>query len=423
MLYLNKLRKYREERWQMYDDSNEKETLASEYPHIAREWHTVRNGKLRPQDVSPKSGQKVWWICGKGHEWQAVIYHRTYNKSGCPYCARKKVIVGVNDLETTNPELISEWHPIKNGQLTPRDVMAGSDKRIWWVCSQGHEYEALIKSRAKMKSGCPYCSGRKAIVGVNDLATTNSELISEWYSIKNGNITPRDVKAGSNKVVWWRCCKCGYTWQTPIVYRAIRGQGCPNCSPSNKRSLQEVATDSTDVISWKCDKGYEWNTSATNRAKCPVCIQSKKRVIGRSLQEVCSDLAIEWDYEKNGSLTPKDVLPKSGKKVWWKCTKGHVWQATIYSRTAGNGCPLCSGRKAIKGKNDLLTLRPDIAKLWHPSRNADLTAEQVTTGSGKKVWWQGKCGHEWLEKVITMTTRKNHIELCPQCRQKERQHK
>ncbi len=404
----------------MYDDSNEKKTLSSTYPHIAREWNYARNGGLRPEDIYPKSRLKAWWICSQGHEWQAAIYHRTSNNSGCPYCARKKVMAGVNDLKTTNPELALEWHSTKNGHLAPQDVMAGSDKRVWWVCSRGHEYEALIKSRAKMKSGCPYCSGRKAIAGINDLGTTHPEIASEWDIEKNNDVNLKDVKAGSNKKVWWKCSKCGCSWNMPIAQKVLRGHGCPNCSAGRKRYIKEVDSDSSKAITWKCEKGHERVNSAIDWTTSPACNHLKKRKKMVPHQEISPNLAAEWNYERNGTLTPADVTMKSGKKVWWKCSKGHEWQTTVYSRTAGSGCPFCSGRIAIKGENDLLTLRPDIAKLWHPTKNGDLTPEQVTIGSGKKVLWQGICGHEWLEKVITMTARKNHTDICPICRHQKK---
>ena len=53
------------------------------------------------------------------------------------------------------------------------------------------------------------------------------------------------------------------------------------------------------------------------------------------------ELAKEWNYEKNGSLTPQTVSVGSGKKVWWRCDKGHEWQAQICGRKK-HGCPVCA---------------------------------------------------------------------------------
>jgi len=104
--------------------------LANVYPDIAKEWHPTKNGDLMPQRMTPKSGKKVWWQCAKGHEWESVISNRTRKGSKCPFCLGKKAIVGINDLQTTNPKLASEWHPNKNGLLTPQDMMRSSKEKI-----------------------------------------------------------------------------------------------------------------------------------------------------------------------------------------------------------------------------------------------------------------------------------------------------
>ena len=33
---------------------------------------------------------------------------------------------------TPYPHLVKEWHPTKNGDLTPKDVTYGSNKKVWW---------------------------------------------------------------------------------------------------------------------------------------------------------------------------------------------------------------------------------------------------------------------------------------------------
>ena len=71
-----------------------------------------------------------------------------------------KLVKGVNDLETLNPTLAEEWNYEKNGTLTPDQVTAGSNKKVWWKCKFGHEWEAIVGSRSK-GHGCPFCSGRR----------------------------------------------------------------------------------------------------------------------------------------------------------------------------------------------------------------------------------------------------------------------
>jgi hypothetical protein len=122
-------------------------------PELAKQWHPKKNGRLTPQDVTPNSDKKAWWICGSGHEWKATISNRNRGR-GCPYCAGRAVCDD-NCLQTVNPPLAAEWHPVENGRLTPRDVTPGSRKRVWWQCRKGHTWEAYIHSRSRGFGRCP----------------------------------------------------------------------------------------------------------------------------------------------------------------------------------------------------------------------------------------------------------------------------
>ena len=123
-------------------------------PKLAKEWHPTKNGKLTPKDVTPYSAKKVWWRCSKGHEWQAAVYNRSRER-GCPYCRGFKVCRD-NCLKTVNPSLAREWHPSRNGKLTPKDVTAGSSKKVWWECKKGHVWQAIVNHRSR-GFGCPKC--------------------------------------------------------------------------------------------------------------------------------------------------------------------------------------------------------------------------------------------------------------------------
>ena len=268
-------------------------------PKIAQEWNYAKNGKLRPEIVSASSHKKAWWICSKGHEWQAAISSRNKG-AGCPYCFGRIAIKGENDLQTLNPTLASEWNYEKNNALTPIDVKPNSNKKVWWKCAKGHEYQAAIYNRST-GGGCPYCANQLLLMGYNDLQTVNPTLANEWNYEKNNGLTPMDVFPNSKKRVWWKC-KNGHEWQTSPQDRN-RGTGCPYCSGRR-------------LIKGKND-----------------------------LQTINPILASEWNYEKNAELTPAHVFPNSNKKVWWKCKNGHEWEAAISNRNKGRGCPYCSGRK------------------------------------------------------------------------------
>lgn len=102
---------------------------------------------------------------------------------------------GVRAIPITDPLLLRQWHHSKNGSLTPDLTTPGSHKKVWWRCEKGHEWQAEIKSRTLLESGCPYCAGKVTVPGENDLATLRPDLAAQWHVGKNGSLTPRDVPA------------------------------------------------------------------------------------------------------------------------------------------------------------------------------------------------------------------------------------
>lgn len=209
--------------------------LATLFPEIAAEWDQEKNGDLSPQDVRPGSNKKVWWLCEKGHSYQARIDQRTIKKTGCPYCAGKAVLPGYNDLATKYPAIAKEWHPTKNGELTPDKVLPRSKRKVWWLCKEGHSYQTSLVSRTQSKTGCPYCTRRKVLPGFNDLATEHPDLAKEWHPTLNGDLAPDQVISGSDKKVWWICDE-GHVWQASVKSRAgTIKRGCPVCAGNAKK--------------------------------------------------------------------------------------------------------------------------------------------------------------------------------------------
>lgn len=134
---------------------------------------------------------------------------------------------------------------------------------------------------------------------------------------------------------------------------------------------------------------------------------SKEEVYKKSLANLFPELLSEWDYEKNGRLTPDLISAGSCKGVWWKCQACHGSWKTAPNNRAGDcktGCPYCAGSKVLPGYNDLQTKYPDLAKQWHPTKNGSLLPSMVMPKSGKSVWWVGECGHEWDMPIVSRTS-------------------
>lgn len=198
--------------------------------YLLKEWDYEKNGDLKLDQVSFSSNKRVWWKCKRGHEWDAQISNRTRtNGTNCPICNKKQILKGYNDLETLCPEMAKEWHPTLNGDLKPSQVSCGSNKKVWWQCSKGHEWETSIMNRTNKKSNCPCCSGRNAIEGINDLETKFPNIAKEWHSTKNGGLKPSQVLYGSAKKVWWKCSCCGYEYERQILSQIKVKIKCTYC--------------------------------------------------------------------------------------------------------------------------------------------------------------------------------------------------
>lgn len=135
---------------------------------------------------------------------------------------------------------MDEWNWKKNNNLglSPYNLTYGSNKKAWWKCSLGHEWQASISHRNK-NQGCPVCSGKKVLADYNDLATTHPSLAKEWDFEKNNGLMPTEISKGSKKKVWWICSR-GHSW-CAAVYSRVSGVGCPHCAKELQSSFPEKA--------------------------------------------------------------------------------------------------------------------------------------------------------------------------------------
>ena len=345
--------------------------LATRYPEIAAQWHPTRNGGITPNQVIPGEPKKRWWRCSLGHEWEAATNNRTRRGSGCPVCANRKLLPGFNDLATQRPDVAAQWHPSRNGSVTPDQVIPGEVAKRWWRCSLGHEWEVATRYRTGPSgSGCPACVASRASQDGNDLATRYPGIAAQWHPTRNGSVTPDLVPAGEVAKRWWRCA-LDHEWEAATKGRTGQDKGCPTCA--NRKLLP----------------GF--NDLATRYP----------------------DVAAQWHPTRNGSVTPDQVFPGEVSKRWWQCSLGHEWEVAPNARTASaSGCPYCTGRRALSGFNDLATRHPDVAAQWHPTRNGDITPDQVIPGEVAKRWWQCALGHEWQTATRFRTSAGSGCPVC-----------
>ena len=213
--------------------------LSAVSPELAAQWHKEKNGSLRPEDVTTRANRSVWWQCPKvpQHVWQAPISTRYLRGTGCPYCAGQK-LHETNSLAYKRPDLAEEWHPERNGKLTPQSINCRSQKRVWWQCRHDpeHVWASPVSTRT-LGYGCPFCAGQRATASTS-LQALRPDLAEQWHPTRNGPLKPSQVKPESGKIVWWQCpVDPTHEWMAQINSRNY-GQGCPICGrqAAQKRS-------------------------------------------------------------------------------------------------------------------------------------------------------------------------------------------
>jgi hypothetical protein len=387
--------------------------LATTHPQLASQavdWN--------PKLVHKGMTQKVLWKCDLGHEWSAQIHARTRQGHGCPVCSGKKVLPGFNDLATKFPDIAKEadgWDPTT--------VMPGSNKKLQWKCSVGHQWLAIVQSRSK-GAGCLVCSNLQLLVGYNDLATTHPRIGAEadgW--------DPTTVMPGSNKKLQWKCER-GHTYLQAINHRTgTKRQGCPVCS--GKKVLpgfNDLATKFPDIakeadgwdpttvmpgsnkkLQWKCERGHAYlmgpkERTGKQKQGCPFCSSSRVLPGFNDLATKFPEIAKEangWD--------PNEIAPGTHTVLTWRCSLGHLFQASPNQRTSKvSNCPTCANLVIETGFNDLATKFPEIAK---EANGWDPTA--IGAGSTKRLSWKcSKSGHVWESTIINRVSNGTNCPVC-----------
>lgn len=350
--------------------------LLSSLPDLFDQLHPILNKNITLTQLTTGSKHKVWWQCDKGHEWEAVVSDRAgKTKTGCPYCSGKKVFSGFNDLATTHPELALEWHPEKN-IINVTEVSRGHRGNVWWYKKEcGHEWESNVLNRVS-GNGCYQCLGRKKS-SPQGFLKEDATLFAELHPNKNIHVDETLLKKFSSVSVWW-LGQCGHEWKSSPAVRSS-SKGCPYCSSNQvlvgfndlvtkfpyiaaewhptKNSnlmLEKIAPGSKKKVWWLGSKcGHEWKSSISGRTgrdktNCPYCSNRATLSGFNDLATTHPELLEEWDYNKNITTLPTDVVAGSGIKVWWQCNKGHEWESKITNRAlVKSGCPGCAARTYV----------------------------------------------------------------------------
>ena len=425
--------------------------LLSRFPDIAKELDEEKTGK-KASEITPSSGQVVWWKCENDHSYSSKVANRTQLGTGCKFCGSEtgpRAASADYNLQIIHPKLAKQWHPTKNGKKTPTSVGPGHKSEVWWLCHEGHPFKAKVSSRSREPNGigCPYCLNRKVGYG-NDLATRYPKLVKEWDQEKNHPLLPSEVTYASNNKVWWRCEK-GHSWDAVISSRSIGNRGCRYCTSQSSRgeirllaeldfffddvtSRQKIAGKEADIFIGELGLVIEYDGAYFHADKTLKDIEKNDtfqkngfsiiRVREEPLKKTGSQDVIvndrQYETKCDVSLLFMSLLKEHGKNI--KASKRGQIEAYIRSADFINDDLYnlyISYFPSPFPENSLEVLHPDVAAEWHPKKNDPLTPRNFTAKSSTEVWWQCKLGHEWKRKISNRTPSKTGKKGsgCPYC--------
>jgi hypothetical protein len=415
--------------------------LKTVWPNVDEFWSS--ENEKRSDEVIWNSRKTAKWRCAKGHDWDARIYITLREKS-CPFCEGVRVKAGFNSLDIDFANLLAEFVSTNRGERNPAKVL-GKNSRVplVWKCNRGHlEKQSLALFRSEF--GCITC--RTADKSWTWPSISQVErLKSSWHSDGNPGVDPADVSANSTNIYSWQC-GLGHTWKASAQYRFRKFSECRFCSgkdvwagfndlastfpriaaewnfSKNGSPSDKVHFGSQKNYWWICEFGHEWKASPNNRTRgrnggtgCPSCANRRVEEGFNDLSTTHPELSQQWNYKKNRSLRPTQVIFKRKESCWWICTLGHEWQCPPRSRYRGTtlmGCPFCGNQKLLKGFNDLATRRPDLIEAWDNRKNKK-TPSDFMFGSKEVVSWICPAGHQYNSSILARTYAKNN---CPSCK-------
>ena len=344
--------------------------FAAHYPHLLDEWDYEKNQK-KPDQFTPKSGQRMWWICRKcGHNHQTQICNKIRpSNTKCKNCLGKVPHSdGHNSLATLRPILVKDWYD----ERSPKEFQVGSSYRARWKCHTcEHIWHTQISKRVELNRRCLSCTGQQAhSSGGDSVKVKNPELMDEW----NDDRDPATFLPGSSVKVDWKCRDCNNEWPMQIKKRTGGEQGNSGCNFCNGPGGKHARVVHSN--------GHN------------------------SMRNTDDLMTREFHPTLNGKHTPDNLIAGTNEKLWWICSQDcdyiegakceNVWRNTGAHRVGGQKCPVHNGGLHPDGRNSLRTLIPKLMGEWDFERNTDLLPDEVTISSGRKAHWICKeCNGKW----------------------------
>lgn len=435
-------------------------------PFLEEQWDYERNTE-DILSVSSVSRIPVHWRCKKcGYAWSASPKSRYKAVGRCPCCDSGKVICrGVNDVFTVVPKLMESYDFEKNGDFDIYSEGLDSSKRVFWKCPIcGRSWETTIRARIKRIDGqyitvpCPHYNTAKRKAHEVPVVADVPNLIKFWNQNTN-HLDPHTTRSNSMERAAWICDRCGYTWETTIVSQSQATGKCACCElhiakkagvsdafallPELKESYDFSKNSDVDIenlgirnkevlLWWHCPVcGFEWQAPIASRVRGALGNYSVSKCRQCYLQELSQITPISsvpsllrfWDFSKNVDIDPNLTSAYSNERAYWRCKDcGYTWSSTIQSRKYSSGlCPCCEGgTRTFSGRNDVVTLVPDILSIFDANANPGIDLSACAPSSKEVVSWTcKKCAYTWSstidKRVKKISDGSYRLVDCPNC--------
>lgn len=412
-------------------------SLRDLHPEVAALWHPTKNGDTAPEHVVPGTHFVAWWTCSNGHEWQRRVDGQVANNS-CPLCERGDTSGSLADLY---PDVAAMWFSKLNRGASPTTVRPTSTYKAHWRCPACHHAWVRTVVDQVRVGRCEQCRYGTARVfhrpkQGNSLADRDHSVAALWDTTGNGGVGADSVSIMSGLSAWWKCPD-GHMWERSVKDQCVLGV-CPECDPGRLELVEEAkragvtappigqsladlhpdvaawwcselngALKATMVnarlsrsVWWECPRGHRWSASVLKQARngcaCRECYSELTREASVAVQ--APSAAQWWEAGLNAvrGMNVESVPASSKRTAWWRCERGHLFDAPVSDMVARRVCPVCTGGGSLD------VTRPDIAELWDYRRNSGVSVSSVNENSGREVWWKCPEGHEVYQSVRSM---------------------
>lgn len=408
------------------------------------------------------SKKEINWKCERGHTFKEKVNVMYSRKNKCFFCTGRQIWPGENDLQTLYPEIAKEFDVEKNG-ITPDHISPRDTKKYFWTCENKHpSFEQSVGHRVTRKNVCPYCSGRKAVSGINDLETLYPEIASEWDVENNNGVLPKDVSPFTYTSYYWICPK-GHSYKKKVIQRTKfhKPIDCPKCIKAHSTSFPEQA------IYYYAKKCFP---DAVNRYKEPfengmeldiyipmyrmgieydgIMFHNDEEQHERELRKylACEKLGIKLIRIKESQETWNDTadtffyINKKIKDVELSAFlfnmfsmlfsfSMHTFESKderekLLNRYYGFPTDFNVSRDRPEILEYLIDVEhsfgarfPELAEIWSEEGNGSLTPFMFTPGSNYMATWKcSNCGKTWKSTVSSIVQRK--VKTCASCSRK-----